>query len=147
MIALGLVPWSIWLTSVLPSHERAEHWDVAWGGFDLMLAAALLGTAVCAWRNSPLLEPFASSAATLLVVDAWFDLLTSGGHNLVYAVMLAVAAELPLTIVCVWIVHDGETFVRTLAAWRRSSSHGSSAPVVTCPGAERATPRRSSAAR
>jgi hypothetical protein len=66
LIALGLVPWAIWLTTVLPSHETAPRWDLAWGGFDLLLAAAVLATAVAAWRASPLLEAAAASTGTLL---------------------------------------------------------------------------------
>src|SRR5262249_40545373 len=38
LIALALVPWALWLGTVLPSHEVAEHWDIAWAGFDLILA-------------------------------------------------------------------------------------------------------------
>jgi len=49
LTALLLVPWTIWLATTLPSHEVAEHWDVAWAGLDAMLAAALLATALSAW--------------------------------------------------------------------------------------------------
>jgi len=120
--ALALVPWAIWLTTVLPSHEVAEHWDLAWGGLDLMLAAALLATAVAAWRGSTFVEASASCAGTLLVVDAWFDLLTSSGRDLTYAIVLAVVAELPLAAVCLWIVLDSENFARRMASWRSASS-------------------------
>jgi hypothetical protein len=106
LIALALVPWSIWLTTELPSHARAAHWDLAWGGLDLILAAALLATAVSAWRHGPMLQACAASAGTLLVVDAWFDLLTSSGRDLDYAIILAVVAELPLAALCLWLVLD-----------------------------------------
>ena len=117
LIALALVPWALWLTTVLPSHEVAEHWDVAWAGLDLMLAATLLATAISAWRHGPLLQACAASAGTLLVVDAWFDLLTSSGIDLTYAVVLAIVAELPLAAVCLWIVLDPETCSRRVALW------------------------------
>jgi len=122
LIALALVPWAIWLTTVLPSHEVAEHWDLAWGGFDLLLAAALLATAVATWRASPLREAAAASAGTLLVADAWFDLLTSAGGDLAYAIVLAGVAELPLAVLCLWIVLDSEACTRRLARWRSASS-------------------------
>ncbi len=144
LIALALVPWAIWLTTVLPSHEVAEHWDLAWGGFDLLLAAALLATAVAAWRASPLLEAGAACTGTLLVVDAWFDLLTSGGRDLTYAIVLAVVAELPLAALCLWIVLDSETCSRRLARWRSVSSNGSRTTVATSP---RTTGTRSSSPR
>ena len=118
LFALGLVPWAIWLTTVLPSHEVAEHWDLAWGGLDLMLAALLLATAVSAWRGGPFLQASAASAGTLLAVDAWFDLLTSNGRDLAYAIVLAVVAELPLAVICLWIVHDPERAARAAATRR-----------------------------
>jgi hypothetical protein len=118
VIALLLVPWAIWLATTLPSHEVAEHWDIAWAGFDLLLAAALLTTAVSAWRQGPLLQACAASAGTLLVVDAWFDLLTSNGRELTYAVVLALVAELPIAAVCLWIVLDPQACRRRLALWR-----------------------------
>ena len=147
LIGLGLVPWAIWLTTVLPSHEVADHWDLAWGGFDLLLAAALLATAVAAWRGSPLLEAAAACTGTLLIVDAWFDLLTSGDHDLPYAIVLAIVAELPLAAFCLWIVIDSETCTRRVAAWLSSSSNGSSGTVTTSPRDARATPTRSSSPR
>jgi len=147
LTALVLVPWTIWLATTLPSHEVAEHWDLAWAGFDLMLAAALLSTAVSAWRGGPLLQANASAAGTLLVVDAWFDLLTSSGRDLTYAIVLALVAELPLAVVCLWIVLDTESFTRRLAAWRSSSSSGSSDTAATSPGGGRATPTQSSSRR
>ena len=147
LLALALIPWAIWLTTVLPSHEVAEHWDIAWGGLDLMLAAALLGTAVSAWRADPFLEAAAASAGTLLVIDAWFDLLTSNGRNLIYAIALAAGAELPLAAVCLWLVLDSERLARRLAEWKRSSLDGSPDTDETSPGGARATPTRSSSPR
>ena len=147
LIALGLIPWAIWLTTVLPSHEVAEHWDLAWGGLDLMLAAALLATAVSAWRHGPLLQACAACTGTLLAVDAWFDLLTSSGRELTYAVVLAVLAELPLAALCLWIVLDPDNCARRLATWRISSSNGSPSTAATSPGGGRATPTRSSSRR
>jgi hypothetical protein len=116
LVAIALVPWALWLTTALPSSQQAEHWDIAWGGLDLMLAAALLATAVSAWRRGPLVQACAAAAGTLLVVDAWFDLLTSSGRDLTYAIVLAALCELPLAGVCLWIVIDSEHFYAQ--AWR-----------------------------
>ena len=121
LTAILLVPWTIWLATALPSHEVAEHWDVAWAGLDAMLAAALLATALSAWHGGRFLQACAACAATLLVVDAWFDLLTSSGRDLTYAIVLAVVAELPLAAVCLWIVLDSESFNSRLAVWRGQS--------------------------
>jgi len=147
LVALALIPWALWLATILPSREVAEHWDLAWAGFDLILAAALLATAVSAWRQGPFLEVCAASAGTLLVVDAWFDLLTSSGRDLTYAIVLAVVAELPLAAVCLWIVRAPEAFIRRLAPWRSFSATGTRGRAATSPGGERATRTRSSSRR
>src|SRR5205823_13272932 len=101
LAALGLVPWVVVLVRLLPSTHRSAHWDVAWGGFDVALALLLLAVAVAAWRGSPWLEGAATAAATLLVVDAWFDVLTSStGTELAVALVEALLVELPLAGVC-----------------------------------------------
>jgi len=104
LVAVALVPWTIWLTTELPSHEMVDNWDLAWGGLDLMLAAALAATAYATWRPGPLLPACAASTGTLLVVDAWFDVLTARGHEFAWALVLAGIAELPLAGLCVWIL-------------------------------------------
>ena len=38
VVALGLLPWTLWLATTLPSQHVAEHWDLAWGGFDVILS-------------------------------------------------------------------------------------------------------------
>src|SRR5438045_497139 len=114
VVALALLPWALWLAKTLPSNHRSEHWDLAWGGFDVMLAVALLGAAIAAVRRSPLLQSWATAAGTLLVVDAWFDVLTSnGGGELEAAVVLAAFAELPLAALTFWVALDAERFYAT----------------------------------
>jgi hypothetical protein len=109
MASLVLVPTAVLLVSTLPSRHQSEHWDVAWGGFDFMLAAVLLAVAVTAWQRSPWLEGAAAAAATLLVVDAWFDVLTASSRSeLILALMEAVLIEGPLAILCLWIARDAE---------------------------------------
>jgi hypothetical protein len=96
-----LVPWVAVLGVVLPSTHRSAHWNIAWVGFDVALAFALLAVAVTAWRRSAWLEGAATATATLLFVDAWFDVLTaSTGAELVVAVAEAVLVELPLAVLC-----------------------------------------------
>jgi hypothetical protein len=111
LAALVLVPTVVLLVVALPSTHRSEHWDVAWGGFDVMLALMLLAVAVTAWRGSAWLAAAAAAAAALLFVDAWFDVLTaSTGHELVLALAEAILVELPLALLCVWLARDSERF-------------------------------------
>src|SRR5262249_6174843 len=96
-----LVPWVVLLVRFLPSHERADHWDVAWAGFDGVLALALLAAAVTAWRRSAWLPTAAGAAAALLVIDAWFDIMTSPtGADRIMAGAEAVLVEVPLAVLC-----------------------------------------------
>ena len=109
LAALLLVPWVILLVAALPSAHRAAHWDIAWAGFDVGLALLLLTVAVVAWRRSPWLEGAATATATLLFVDAWFDILTaSTGTELVVAVTEAAFVELPLAVLCLRLARDTE---------------------------------------
>ena len=114
--AVALVPWVVVLVQALPSAHRAAHWDVAWAGFDVGLAAALVAVAVAAWRRSAWLEGAATATAALLVADAWFDVSTaSGPTELIVALVEAILVELPLAGVCVLIARAAK---RRLAATR-----------------------------
>ena len=50
----------------------------------------------------------AASAATLLVVDAWFDIMTSPRGQVLTAIVLAAFIELPLAAVCGWLSYHTE---------------------------------------
>jgi hypothetical protein len=85
----------------LPAHYVANHWQIAWGGFDIGLAVALASTAVLVARRSPFAEVTATVTATLLVCDAWFDVLTSRGvSDIAQALTDAFLVELPLAALC-----------------------------------------------
>ena len=109
LAALVLVPWVVVLVKVLPSSQQAAHWDIAWGGFDVALALLLLSVAVAAWRRSPWLEGAATASATLLLVDAWFDILTSPtGAERWVAIVEAALIEVPLALLCLVLARDAE---------------------------------------
>lgn len=99
LLAVGIVPWIVWLAWSLPERSVSAHYRLAWVGFDVLLCGALARTAYLAWRRSPFVVNVASATAALLVVDAWFDVTTSpGGQDLLVSAMLAVLVELPLAI-------------------------------------------------
>ena len=113
LAAIVLLPWTIFLVRSLPSTHPAAYWDIAWAGFDVALAFLLLGVALAAWRRSPWLEGAATAAATLLVVDAWFDILTSSTHlELAIASGEAVLIELPLAGLCLLLARNAERVLR-----------------------------------
>lgn len=118
-IALVLLPWSAFLSATLPSRHVAEHWELAWTGFDLFEAAAIIGTFVAVLRRSPAVTVLATIAGTALLCDAWFDLVTaSPGRDVQWALLFAVFAELPLAALCFWIAVDSD---RALASAARAS--------------------------
>jgi hypothetical protein len=112
LTATGLLPWTLWLTYSLPSRHVTDHYDLAWVGFDAALLAAVATTAVCAVRSSRWLVPSAAATATMLLCDAWFDVLTSNAGERLEAVLEAALAELPLAAICWFIVFNAERFQR-----------------------------------
>jgi hypothetical protein len=116
-----LVPWTIYLYQSLPSRATADNWDVAWAGFDVALAAALLATAVGALRCAAWTQGAAATAATLLICDAWFDVMTSRtSHEFEMAMVMAIVAEGPLALLCVWVARNAERVSAWAVARRRS---------------------------
>ena len=103
LFSLILLPWIAYLAYSLPSRQVSADYDVAWAGFDVMLLAALAGTGYFALRRSRYLATAAAAAATLLVVDAWFDVMTTPPGQRLEPVALAAGVELPLAAVCVWL--------------------------------------------
>src|ERR1700675_2262089 len=95
--ALVLLPWAAFLIFTLPRNYTANHWRVAWAGFDLGLGAAMVATAFAVARRSPFAEVAAAVTGTLLVCDAWFDVLTArAAGDVVQAGLEAAFVQLPL---------------------------------------------------
>ena len=103
LCALILIVWAAFLIFSLPRNYTANNWRVAWGGFDIGLGLALVATAVAVFRRSPFAEVAAAVSGTLLVCDAWFDVLTSHTTGeVVQASLEAALVELPLAALCLW---------------------------------------------
>jgi hypothetical protein len=103
--AVLLIPWTAWLAVRLPSRHVSSHWDIAWVGFDVALTALIAATGIALWKRSPVAPFTATAAATLLVMDAWFDIFTArSGDELGWAIIGAALVELPLAVVCFWLV-------------------------------------------
>jgi hypothetical protein len=106
---IGMIPWTVFLWFTLPVRQISPHYNLAWTGFDVLLAGVLLATGACVIKRSRYLTVTAASASTLLVVDAWFDITTSPvGAELLWAVVMAAVAELPLAAVCGWLAYHTE---------------------------------------
>jgi 4-amino-4-deoxy-L-arabinose transferase-like glycosyltransferase len=111
-IGIGLLPWTVWLSASLKPHHVTHRWDLAWSGFDTGLALLFLSTAFAAYKRSPWMGALAAATGTLLVTDAWFDVvLESHADELRNAILLAVFAELPGAALCFWIAYRTERFL------------------------------------
>ena len=115
--ATAIVPWTLHLANTLPAEHVTPHWDVAWIGFDAFELTAALATIVALFRQSPRLAIIASCAGTLLLCDAWFDVVTAQpGQELAWAIVSAAVAEVPLAALCFWLARDAQRFVGTATA-------------------------------
>src|SRR2546430_1803391 len=104
LLSLGTVPWVIFLAITLPRHATFAHYRGVWVGFDTGLVVVLALTGYMAWRGRPNVALAAMAAATMLCVDAWFDVMTTPrGGGFAVSVLLAVLVELPLAAICLWI--------------------------------------------
>ncbi len=91
-----LIPWIAVLSVTLPDRQLARHYNLSWAGFDVLLVLAMGRTAWLAFREKRQMELAAVATATLLIVDAWFDVTTAQpGWPLAQAILLAVFVELP----------------------------------------------------
>jgi hypothetical protein len=111
-IGIGLLPWTIWLSSSLPKHHESTRWDLAWSGFDTALALFFLATAFAAYKRSPWVAALAAATGTMLLTDAWFDIvLESHADELRQSILLAAFAEIPVALFCFWIALRTERFL------------------------------------
>ncbi len=97
--ALGLIPWIAYLALTLPENYTAHNWRTAWVGFDILLLAFMIGTAMLGLLHRHLLTVAAFTTGVLLICDAWFDVITAGPEDRMVSVLTAVLGELPLAII------------------------------------------------
>jgi hypothetical protein len=130
LTAILLVPWTLWLTFTLPTRHLTHHYRLAWVGFDIGLALAFGATAIAALRLSPWLQSLAALTGTMLLCDAWFDVVTAtSGDEQLQAILEAVCAEIPLAILCGWIVLDTTRFHEAAARLYLDSARRRDSPA------------------
>jgi hypothetical protein len=113
-----LVPWIVYLGFAPPAQLGIGDWRAAWIGFDAMEAVALALTARLAYRRSTWVDIAATATAVLLIVDAWFDVMTSNpGWPLTQAVLAALLLELPLAVLSLWIARNAQIVNETVTRW------------------------------
>jgi hypothetical protein len=97
----------------LPSRTVADHYRLAWVGFDILLLLALSRTAWLAFKGSRQVELPATATATLLIVDATT---AHTGWPQMEAIALAVFVELPTAALAIYI----STRIERIAAQQNS---------------------------
>ncbi|WP_406015868.1 hypothetical protein OG520_35750 [Streptomyces sp. NBC_00984] len=96
VVAVLLLAWTVYLGSVTDGEVQAQNWSVSWIGLDLFEVATLTATGVLAMRRSRAVSPVAAAAAALLLLDAWFDVMTVDSPTDWYiAWAMALGVELP----------------------------------------------------
>lgn len=98
---IALIPWTIFLALTLPQSYPAQHWELTWVGFDVLLLGFMIATAVLGFMQHRLLTLFAFTTGVLLICDAWFDVLTARRADFVVSVLTAALGELPLAAVLI----------------------------------------------
>ncbi|HVS58630.1 MAG TPA: hypothetical protein VHD60_02720 [Candidatus Saccharimonadales bacterium] len=97
--AVILLPWTVYLGYQLPVKHLSQHWDISWVGLDAALILTLALTGIFAYRKSKLIVISATSTGCLLLLDAWFDVLSATrDYHFYQALFLAFGVELPLAI-------------------------------------------------
>jgi len=101
-----LLPWTIYLGATLPTHHLSTHWDIIWTGLDAALILMLFTTGIFAYIKSRWIAITSSTVGSLLLVDAWFDVMSERrGLQLHEAIILAIFFELPLAFTSYYIAY------------------------------------------
>lgn len=101
-VAALLFTWTVYLGSVMGGEAQVQNWSVSWVGLDLLEVGTLIATGLLAIRGSRAVSPVAAAAAALLLVDAWFDVMTvDGGAEWYIAWAMALIVELPACVAMV----------------------------------------------
>lgn len=138
--ALVLVPWLALLAATLPDRHRDHEWRLAWVGFDGALALAFAATAWFGWRNRQIVITAFIVTATLLLCDAWFDVVLSwGGREQRSAILTALVGEVPFAAFLL-IVYHRVLRAMTTQVWRDRGFEGAPPPLRRLPLLFRAAP-------
>jgi hypothetical protein len=132
-LTFALIPWIVYLGLSLPTRTVANHYRTAWVGFDVLLVLAMGRTAYLALKGHRRIELPAITTATLLIVDAWFDITTSrSGAPQMEAVLLAVFVELPTAALAIYISRRVErALAETLDRVAMNHNSGNAPPAET----------------
>jgi hypothetical protein len=113
IMALALIPSLIVVLTVAPTVQTAHHLRVAWAGLDLFEVAALAATGFALHRRSAFAVIPATVTGTLLVCDAWLNVVPSTGLAFWEGIAMAFI-ELPLAAISFWVAARVSSQARSL---------------------------------
>jgi len=118
VMAVVTLPYIGVLLATLPDRVVSQNNRLTWVGFDVLLVAAMFRTAWLAWHRSPFVVNVASATATLLIVDAWFDVTTSPPGDLLWSFALAMFVEIPAALLSLGIAGRAQLQIARTGAIR-----------------------------
>ena len=101
--AVVLIPWDVLMFSVPQVVNVPKHWVLVWGGFDCFLVLGFGATAFRLMTRSPKGAVTAAMTGTMLLIDAWFDVLTTHRGGQMVSILMAVFAEIPCAVICFYV--------------------------------------------
>ena len=102
ILALALVPYLAVELTVVPQIQTAHRLQLAWAGLDMFEVLALAATGFALHRRPATAAIPATITGTLLICDAWINIIPSAGPALYEAIAMAFI-ELPLAGLSFWI--------------------------------------------
>lgn len=100
--ALTLVPSLVVVLTVVPKVQTAYHLRAAWTGLDVFEVLALASTGLALKRRSAIAVIPATITGTLLLCDAWLNIIPSTGWARYEGIAMAFI-ELPLAVLSFWV--------------------------------------------
>jgi hypothetical protein len=97
-----LAAWIGYLIVSLPAFYRTGSWRGAWVGFDLAELVAFAATGWAAWKRRQILIICLIVLATLLLCDAWFDVVLDARTSGFFGSLLsALVIEVPIAVIAI----------------------------------------------
>jgi len=88
----------------LPTHHLSVNWDISWTGLDIALIIAFLLTGLAAYTKSLWIVITSTTVGCLLLVDAWFDVMTEHqSPEFARALLTGAAVEIPLALLSYYV--------------------------------------------
>jgi|GEM_PF-1441268 len=95
--AVALVPLVVLAALGAPSSHAAHHLGLMWTGLDVFELLGMALTGWCLWRRLAGLAVAAALTGTLMLCDAWYDVVTAAGRAEGTSLALA-SLEIPLAV-------------------------------------------------